>query len=695
MLHYSKFKPLEIDFIRVGKKGLFANIAAGFDIETTSTEIGGYKSAFCYAWAMQLGHNNPVYYGRNLTEFKDFIELLELTYNLSDEKTLIIYTHNLGYEFQFIRKYFKWGNVFSIDERKPLKAKTGGVEFRCSYILSGFSLDNTAKNLTKHKINKLVGGLDYDLIRHNETPLTQLELDYLENDVLIITAYITEQIDIYSDICKIPLTNTGRVRQYVKNECYYSNKNHRKTSKGKYIKYRKIMSDLTLTPDIYIQLKRAFMGGFTHANAAYSGQVINDVSSLDFTSSYPSVMISEKYPMSRFRPLVTNSLKEFKKYCNQYAVIADIKLTGVKPKIEQENYISESKCYSLVNPVLNNGRVYSADELTTTITEIDLTIIEQCYTYEKIAISNANYAYKAYLPKAIVKSVLDLYQDKTTLKGVKGKEVEYLLSKGMLNSIYGMCVTDVVKDNAIYNDGWGVERVDVEEEIKKYNENKNRFLYYPWGVWVTAYARRNLWTGIIAAKNDYVYSDTDSLKVTNYNKLVNYVNWFNEQIIEKMENCLNFYKLDLDLLQPKTIKGETKMLGIWDFEGTYSRFKTLGAKRYLVEENGKLELTLAGLSKKNGLNYMLEKAGNNTEVFNMFNDNLYIPTENTGKMTHTYLDNELAFSLTDYQGNTKDVTSPSSIHLEKCEFTLSIAEQYKKFLKELSKGYIYKGLKQI
>ncbi|WP_442514418.1 hypothetical protein, partial [Pseudomonas promysalinigenes] len=62
------------------------------------------------------------------------------------------------------------------------------------------------------------------------------------------------------------------------------------------------MDDLTIDKDTYIQLKRAFMGGFTHANANYSNKVLTDVSSVDFTSSYPSVMISEQFPMSRFKP---------------------------------------------------------------------------------------------------------------------------------------------------------------------------------------------------------------------------------------------------------------------------------------------------------------------------------------------------------------------------------------------------------
>ena len=700
MIYCSDIKGFNItyDVIKTNKKIDYLNLSCSLDIETSSVMLsGGVKAAFMYVWAIQVGVDSDVIYGRTWEELAELLERLSEELELFENRRLVIYVHNLGYEFQFMRKYFTWLDVFSLSERNPLKAFCSlGIEFRCSYKLSGFSLDNTAKNLVKHSIKKLTGTVDYDLIRTHETTLTPADLDYVKNDVQIVTAYIDEQIDYYKDITKIPMTNTGRVRAYVRQNCYYTAKNHRKTDRGKYFRYRKIMEDLTLTPAIYTQLKRAFMGGFTHANAKYSGKVLNNVSSIDFTSSYPAVMVSEKFPMSRFKEVVIRSESELNKYCSKYAMVFDIRFTNIKAKINQEVYLSESKCISLTNPSINNGRVYSADILTTTITEVDLDIMKQVYSWDSIELANVKYAHKGYLPKSIIESILNLYQDKTVLKDVPGQEVEYMLSKGMLNSIYGMCVTDVVKNNAVYKDDWATELANPLEVIDKYNTSKTRFLYYPWGVWVTAYARRNLWTGILAIGDDYVYSDTDSLKLLNYENHTNYIKWYDAQIIEKMTDVCNHYKFNPDLLNPKTKEGVEKMLGVWDFEGTYSRFKTLGAKRYLVEENSKLQLTVAGLSKQNGLKYMLKQSNNcNTAVFNMFDDSLYIPSIETGKNTHTYIDNELKFKITDYQGNDSTIETLSSIHLEPCDFTLSISKQYNEFLAQLAKGYIFRGLKQI
>ena len=687
----------EIKEIKTNKKVTYLNIESAFDIETTSYISNGEKSAFMYIWMFGMGLGKEIFYGRTWEEFLDLCERLQHYFGLNENRRLVIYIHNLGYEFQFMCKYFNWENVFAINERKPIKALCSyGIEFRDSYILSGYSLANTAKNLTTHKVRKMEGDLDYSLIRHQSTQLTEKELGYCSNDIEIILAYINEQIAQYEDITKIPLTNTGRVRKYVKDACYYTSSNHRKSNRGKYQRYRQIMLDLTLDKATYIQLKRAFMGGFTHSNPNHTGKTLENVSSIDLTSSYPTVMLADKFPMTRAKELNITTVEELKKAMPLYCLVFDLKLEGLRNTLKYESYISESKCFKMVKPVINNGRVYDAEMIQTTITDVDFNIIEKVYEWDKISIANVRGFVKAYLPKSIIESILNLYQDKTTLKGVEGKEVEYLLSKGMLNSVYGMCVTDVVKDEHVFNDTWGVERVDVDEKIDEYNKSKNRFLFYPWGIWVTAYARRNLWTAILNIGDDYIYSDTDSIKMLNFDKHKEYVEKYNKHIGKKLADMMEHYKLNVDLLAPKTIQGKAKPLGIWEFEGNYSHFKTLGAKRYLVKENGEFHLTVAGLSKKNGINHMVNICGGDTEqVFNIFNDNLYIPADKTGKMTHTYIDTEKEMLVVDYDGVEERVLTLSGIHLEPCDFTLSISEQYNQFLRAISSGYIFTGMKNV
>ena len=686
---FTKLQEIDKPTIRTNKRIEYYNIPCGFDIETTSYNIGSQKAAFMYVWMIGIGHGTGVYYGRTWEELKHLCQFLQLEMNLSDDKRLVIYVHNLAFEFEFMQHHFEWveGSVFSGGKHKPFKALCNyGIEFRDSYILSGFSLAHTAKNLTKHKVAKMVGDLDYSLIRHHTTPLTEKEMGYCENDIVVTTAYIDEQLDLYKSIDLIPMTNTGRVRRFVKEKCLPRKNN------GKKQKYRQIMQDLTLSKPVYLQLKSAFMGGYTHANANYVDKTLEQVTSVDFTSSYPSVMVSEMFPISRFKSIQVESLEEFEDACARYCVVFEVKFTNIRPTFHHEHYISESKCRDLKKAVTNNGRVVSADSLVMTLTNIDYDIMKQTYEWDEMQLADVRYAHKNYLPKSIIEAVLELYQGKTTLKDVEGSEVEYLLSKGMLNSIYGMSVTDIAKDKVVYSGDWGVEPVDIDAVIEADNKKIERTLYYAWGIWITAYARRNLWTGILALGNDYVYSDTDSMKVLNYENHTGYFDWFNNQIIDKMVEMCDYYNLDTALLSPSTKEGKTKMMGVWDYEGTYRKFKTLGAKRYMVDDNGKLKITVAGLSKQNGVNYMLEQCeGDIDAVFEMFNTGLFIPAHATGKNTRTYINTPLDFQVTDYLGNTEDVHTLSGVHLEAASFTLDRGVMFAEFMRNLAAGYIFNG----
>ena len=682
----------------------YFNVESAFDIETSSVMLENeQKFAFMYEWTFGIKDKNFICYGRTWEEFKDLCRQLQEYFLLDSEHILVVYVHNLSYEFQFMRKYFNWLDVFAVDERKPVKALCSyGIEFRDSYILSGYSLEKLAENLVSHNIKKLVGDLDYNLTRTHITELTENELAYCNNDVEIVLAYINEQIDQYGSITKIPMTNTGRVRNFVKDKCYFTEKNHRKSSKGKYQRYKELMNELTLTTGEYTMLKRCFMGGFTHASMLYSGKLLHDVASIDFTSSYPYVMLSEKFPMSKPEK-VKPTKEQFLKWVNDdnVGLMFVVRFKGLQSKLSFETYLSESKCDVLENPIINNGRVFKADTVQTTITDIDFKILYKCYTWDSIEIANVHKFYMQYLPKPILLAIVELYEKKTTLKDVSGKEVEYLVNKGMLNSVYGMCVTDIVRDNISYKDDWQLEKYTIEmmnEQIEKYNSSSNRFLYYPWGVWVTAYARKNLWNGILEIGIDYVYSDTDSVKFLNYEKHKEYINRYNLDVERKLKKMCKFRQIEFERLKPKTIKGVEKMIGVWDFEGIYTHFKTLGAKRYLVrsKKDEKLHLTVAGLSKQNGVEYMLRICNNDYEkVFANFNDDLYIPENETGKHTHTYIDSPITSMITDYQNNVVEVTALSGVHLSPCEFTLSISQQYSKFLHDLRNGYLFTGTRAI
>lgn len=677
-------KETEWKTIRSNKKITYYNNVLAFDIETTSfTRIRDgeeEKCAIMYEWTLAI--ESEVVYGRTWKEFKQCINILVQELDLSEDKRIVIYIHNLAFEFQFFRKHFAWKSVFSLKKREPVRAVTmDGIEFRCSLKLSGMSLAKTADNLHKHNIKKLVGDLDYNLIRHGGTPLKKEELKYCENDVLIIVAYIHEMLDEWKDMSQIPMTKTGIVRNYCRNMCFYEG-GKREEHLRTYRRYRELMNKLKLTADEYDMCKLAFMGGFTHANIARVDYTIENVSSYDLTSSYPTVMVAEKFPMSS--PIHVEvqhlDLKTFENLIKTKCCIFTIKFFNINQKVFYENYLSDSHCRSK-NAIINNGRIQRADELETTITEIDFFIIKQMYKWESMQITKMIYFHKDYLPKNFVLSILNLYKDKTELKDVDGKEIEYGKSKEQINSCYGMTVTDIVRDEIIYDESWGIEEPEIEKAIAKYNNSRNRFLYYPWGIWVTAYARANLFSAINAIQYDYVYSDTDSAKIVNADKHKAYFEWYNKTIKEKLLKAVRYHGIDENLIAPTNKYGKKKPLGEWSYEGDYEKFKTLGAKRYLYCHDGKYTITVAGLGKKMGINYLLETFGEE-KIFEEFKDGLYIPPEKTGKLTHTYIDYEQNGYIKDYMGNLRKYHELSSLNLSPAPYDLSISAQFKAILED-------------
>lgn len=702
----------------------YYNVPAAFDIETTSfIDTDGGKAGIMYLW--QFGINGKVIYGRTWDEFTTLIDKIYDTFELTEDKRLIVYVHNLPFEFQFMRKRFKWLDVFAMDLREVIYALTdSGIEFRCSYKLSGYSLEDLAGKLTTYKVNKQVGLLNYDLIRHSKTPLTDNEIKYAIYDVLVVMAYIKEKIDVDGNIARLQLTKTGYVRKYCRDCCFYGGGGKHKGKGGIYAKYHNFISKLTVTPDEYLQLRRAFQGGFTHASSLYVDKVVENVDSFDFTSSYPYVMLSEKFPVSAGRLLDKKEWSgKLAYYLTYYCCLFDVEFEGIEPKVFYDNIISKSKCFYLSGDkgtegkhVINNGRVVSADLLRTTMTDIDLKACARFYTWKKIRFANFRIYERGYLPKNFILAILKLYQDKTELKGVDERQTDYLNSKEMLNSCYGMTVTDIIRDIISYSDDWDVpKKPDLQHEIERYNESKKRFLFYPWGVWVTAYARYNLYEGILNFGDDYIYSDTDSIKAKNASKHLDFINDYNERVRQKLQKTASFYDIPFERFEPMTIKGVKKLLGVWEHETKdhiYEKFKTLGAKRYMIQgvdvwknertgEKKDLSLTVSGVNKYTAIPYLMEKYKDKKKpkedperyhkIFKAFfaeeNKGLYIPPEYTGKLTHTYIDVPRDGVITDYTGITEEYHELTSIHLEQTDYNMSRADEFEKFLKyQIIKG---------
>ena len=715
----------------------YFNVPASFDIETTSTYVNGKKFAFMYIW--QFGINGSVIYGRTWVEFSQLMSTIVKYFGINTSRRLIIYVHNLAYEFQFIRNRVKWEKdknnndvVFSLKKRRPIYAlAASGIEFRCSYFLSNCSLAYIgAEMLFKYPVSKSVGDLDYSIIRNSATPLNKQELDYCVNDVRVVMSYIMEKIENEGSILEIPLTNTGYVRKFTRDYCTGKFIEDPVLSKKRGCEYRAEMRALKISSEKeYSQLKSAFAGGFTHASPLKSRwgedneSYYTNVGSADLSSSYPYTMVSSYFPMSSGRFLgEVKKPKQFKALLAKYCCLFTVTFTGIYQVFEAESYISVSKCTSISEDyIAQNGRLCEASYCTINITELDFDIISQVYDWQEIHVFNMRIYERGYLPRSFIMSVLELYAAKTTLKGVPDKAVEYLIKKGMLNSTYGMAVTDIVRDDAIYCNGeWDSIEADSSSQLNDYNNNYTRFLFYPWGVWVTAHARHNLWDSIFEFGEDYIYADTDSIKGKNFNDHSLFFMKYNATVKRKLFLMCDYYNIPKKYVQPKTIEGKSKLIGVWEIEDSYKKFRTLGAKRYLYEyENGSLGLTVSGVNKNYALPYLIHKYCHvdydlcklayssdprlrkeskeakaklqqlqidYTPVFDNFDDSLVIPPGYSGKSIHTYVDVPFSAMITDDYGNTTLQFEKSYTHLEPTGYVFSMPVDYMNFLMGVTPG---------
>lgn len=500
----------------LGKKKKIDNNIYSFDIETTSYVILNnkkysaieydkfteeekekcIKKTCMYEWSFSV--NEEVYYGRTWEEFKKFLS--KLNDNIEEKK--IVFVHNLAFEFQFIKDIFNFKEVFARESHKTMYAimTDYNIEFRCTLLMSNSALEYLPK-LYKLPVEKLKGNLDYNKIRTTETKLSEEELKYCENDCLVIYYYIKEELKTYQRVDKIPRTSTGHVRKELRDlidkDWEYKNR---------------VKKAININPHIYNLLIEAFAGGYTHANWIYAGEILKDVKSFDYVSAYPYCMVSLRYPSTEFKKC---NIKKREEMLKQFAYLIVVKLKNIKSKYFT-TYISMSKARNIRGGRYDNGRIIEAEELEITVTDIDFQLILDMYDcdYEIIEIYYSKYSY---LPKQFIEFVLKKYVNKTEYKNVKGEELNYTKEKNKFNSLYGMSVTNTIRDKVIFENEtkeWHKEELTNEEIEEMLEKEKNKgFLSFSYGVWVTAYARNNLLRNVIKCDDYVVYCDTDSMKL--------------------------------------------------------------------------------------------------------------------------------------------------------------------------------------
>lgn len=629
----------------------YVDRVCAFDIETTG--LDEIEQSIMYVWQFQLDEDYTII-GRTWEEFMEMMRNIRI---LIPGRWLVIYVHNLSYEFQFLSGIYDFtpDEVFCMDSRKILRADMMGCfEFRCSYIQSNMSLNEfTTKYQVKHQ--KISGDLfNYDKKRYPWTELNDLELEYITNDVLGLVEAIKKEMAMDGDnLYRIPLTSTGYVRRDVKKAM----NTYSRTA------LRKQLPD----EHIFKLLHQAFRGGNTHANRYYTGLIQENVTGYDISSSYPAQQVCRSgFPVGEWfsedpKDLdYVLKLMEIRKHCClMVVVIRNIKLRN---KLWGCPYISVSKCKQLYHFVNDNGRVLEADYLEITLTEIDLKIILEEYQFDSIDFIEFYHTRSGKLPKEITSLTLKWFERKTALKGVEGQEIFYMKEKNKLNSVYGMSVQNPAKPMMKYQNGlYALEDKPLAEILAE--SNRRAFQAYSWGVWVTAYARRELEDGLrLIAPEDFLYSDTDSIKfLGDYDDAFKRFNQDQKRIaVERGASA-------------KDAKGKNHYLGVYEFDGKYKEFCTLGAKKYVYTDASGLHCTIAGVNKKLGAEELSEHGG-----IKAFKEGFVF--RKAGGLESIYNDFP---EIKSYKVEGREISITKNVYLKPSSYTLGLTGEYKRLIDDL------------
>lgn len=571
--------------------------------------------------SIQVLFKDQYYHFRKPSELINFYNALIDFYHIDFYHRLVTVIHNASYDLSYLLPYIQLylpekdnrDGIYD-GKNKIKKYRQGGLEFRCSFMLSGESLESWSKNLnTKNK--KQIGIYDYSKIIYQDTELNEDEKLYDEMDVRALHDCYKKQMEIYGDnVATVPNTSTGYVRRDFR------------AASRKMNRYREVIFQHgRLDVESYKFCVNSYAGGYTHNNRFEKDKIITGlIGHRDFRSMYPSVM--RCYPLPFGEPQIfyskrskyTIKIQELLDLYPKYSTIAQINISEVSlkdPNITMPFMQSSKLIYNKIDKLLlDNGRIlYFKGHCTTYIDNHTLKILSEQYNIKGKILKV--YAFEnIMMPKCLAVAIDEYFKEKANRKILvkeaekkygKGSEehleaeMYYLLAKKKLNGIYGMFATNPVGDSVDfdidlpeffsevkYNDDQ-----HIEEALNNYYGSRNSFLTYQVGVFVTALARYELYEYIkLIGYENVLYCDTDSIFYKKNSEIESKIEKLND---EKHKNAvaLNAFVTDNN--------GKDIYYDVFEPEDDLIEFKGLHSKCYgFVTTENKFSCTIAGVPSR-------------------------------------------------------------------------------------------------
>lgn len=525
------------------------------DFETTTDP----DDCRVWAWGVsQIGNPDNYIYGNDIEGFFEFCKNPKINYQ--------IYFHNLKFDCEFIFAYLLRNGYTCIKDKKDRKDYTfttivsdmnqiysieiyfdthnkkhiNKLTIYDSLKILNFPVEDIAK-IFELPISKLE--LDYETKREKGHVLTEHEIEYLKNDVTIMSMALKVMFD------------SGLTKMTIGSDALSYYKKMFKSFKHYYPE---------LPYEIDQDIRHSYRGGFTYLNPIYKNKITGAGLVLDVNSLYPATMYNMLLPFGN--PIYFEGKYEqnslYPLYIQKLSCSYELK-PGKIPTIQIKNNLR-------FNPT-EYSESSQGDIVTLTLTNVDLELFFDHYNVYDLNY-HSGWQFKGL--KGMFKDYIDYWIDekiKATKEGNKGKRQ---IAKLMLNSLYGKFG---VNPNVLSKYPVIAETGELTYDF--YDPEIRSSIYIPIASFITSYARFKTISTSQSIKDysiqkygedKYVYSDTDSIHTT----------------ITDEEELKQFVEID-----------DVK-LGAWKKESEYVKGKYIRAKSYIeLGYDGKLNCTVAGLPK--------------------------------------------------------------------------------------------------
>jgi hypothetical protein len=454
------------------------------DFETTTDPLD------CRVWACgicSIDETHSFKYGNSLEWFIEFAK---------NNTGSTFYFHNLKFDGEFILCYLFEHGYKHVTDRKKLKTKTFTTlisdkgqfysleicfnknEYKTEKItiydslkILPFSVEAIAKGFNL-PISKLE--IDYEEKREIGHILTQQEIDYLRNDVEIMSRAL---LTLFNQDLRQMTQGSNALYDYKK------------------IVGKKNFSKWFPIPDYDFDVRQSYKGGFTYCDPRRQGQDIGEGIVLDVNSLYPAVMYDRPLPYGEgiFFEGKYEPDKLYNLYVQMFTCQFELKENYI-PTIQLKNNLS-----FMPTAYLSSSE---DEEVTMCLTSVDLDLFFEHYHVYNITY-HSGWKFKS--TTGLFKEYIDKWNAVKMESTLNGNKAMRTLAKLMLNALYGkFALNPNVQSKIPYYDN-GLIKYTLGDK-----ETRNP-IYIPVGTFITAWARHKTITSAQKVYDRFLYADTDSL----------------------------------------------------------------------------------------------------------------------------------------------------------------------------------------